>query len=72
MNMISGGPTTARTSKNSRNTYAQEVLQVVGGPPKKAITEVVISFEDNHLEGVKFPHDDPLVIILVIGNSSVI
>ena len=31
----------------------------------------MISFDDNDLEGVKFPHDDPLVIMPVIGNSSV-
>ena len=71
MNMISRWPTTAGTLKNSRKAYAREVLQVVGGPPKKVRTEAIITFHDNDLEGVKFPHDDPLVIMSVIGNSSV-
>ena len=44
---------------------------MVGGPTKKARTEAVISFNDDDLEGIKFPHDDPLVIMPVIGNSSV-
>ena len=44
------------------------MLQVEGGPPKKSRTEVVIN---NDLERVKFPRDDPLVIMQVIGNSSV-
>ena len=30
-----------------------------------------MSFDDTDLEGVKFPHDDPLVINPVIGNSEV-
>ena len=47
VNMISGGPTTAGTSKNSRWVYAQEVLQVFGGPPKKARIEAIIRFDDN-------------------------
>ena len=63
VNMISGGTTTARMSKNSRKEYTREVLQVVGGPSKKAIIEAVISFDNNHLEEVKFPHDDPMVIM---------
>ena len=57
VNMISGGPTTDGTLKNSRKAYAREVLQVVGGPSQKSRTEATISFNDNNLEGVKFPHE---------------
>ena len=71
MNMISGELTAAGMSINSRKAYAREVLQVVGGPPKKFRTEAAISFDDNDLEGIKFPHDDPLVIMPVICNVSV-
>jgi hypothetical protein len=67
--MIFGGPTAAGSSRNSRKAYAREVMTVVGEAPKRAKTEVAISFDDSDLEGVKFPHDDPLVIIPVIGNS---
>ena len=65
------GPTTARTMENPRKAYAREVLQIIGGPSKKARIETIISFNDDDLEGIKFPHDDPLVIMPVIGNSSV-
>ena len=60
--MIFGGPTAAGTSKNSRKAYAREFMHIVGEAPKKARTEVSLMFDDTDLEGVKFPHDDPLVI----------
>lgn len=44
-------------------------MNIVGEAPKRAKNEV--GLEDSDLEGVNFPHDDPLVIILVIGNFSV-
>ena len=67
--MIFGGPTAARSSRNSRKAYAREVMTVVGEAQKRAKTKVAISFDDSDLEVIKFPHDDPLVIIPVIGNS---
>ena len=71
VNMILGRLTTVVTSKRSRKDYALEVLQVEGGPSKKTRTEVVIRFNDSDSEGIKFPHDDALVIIPVMDNSSV-
>ena len=71
VNIIFGGPTAAETSRNSWKAYEREVLQVVGDPPKKAKTGMEISFDDNDLVGIKFLHDDPPLIIPVIGNSSV-
>ena len=71
INMISGGPTAAGLSSNSRKAYAREVMCIVGEPPKRAKTEIALTFDDSDLEGVKFPHDDPLVITPVIGNSSI-
>lgn len=46
-------------------------MQVVGETPKHANTEVVISFDETDLGGIKFLHDDPLVIVPVICNSHV-
>ncbi|KAK1403967.1 hypothetical protein POM88_003572 [Heracleum sosnowskyi] len=69
INMIFGGPTDAGSSRNSRKAYARKVMTVVGEAPKRARTEISIGFDDSDLEGVKFPHDDPLVIVHVIGNS---
>lgn len=71
VNMISGSPTIAGISRNSRKAYAQEVMQVVREMPKRVKTEIVISSDDTNWEEIKFPHDDSLVIILVIGNSQV-
>ena len=71
INMISGGPTAARTTSNSRKAYAWEVMHIMGEIPKKARTEVPLIFDDSDLDGVKFPHDDPFVITPIIGNSPV-
>ena len=71
INVISGGPTTAGTLSNSRKAYAREVMSIVGDPPQMAKIEVALTFDDSDLEGVKFSHDDSLVITLVIRNSSV-
>ena len=71
INTISGGPTAAGNTKNSRKAYAREVMHIIGEAPKRARIEVSISFDDSDLEGIKFPHDDPLVIMPVIGNSQV-
>ncbi|XP_017250759.1 uncharacterized protein LOC108221388 [Daucus carota subsp. sativus] len=71
INMVFGGPTAAGTSNNSRKAYAREVMSIVGEPPKRAKIDYAMAFDNVDLEKVKFPHDDPLVITLVIGNSSV-
>ncbi|KAL8134681.1 hypothetical protein AgCh_009636 [Apium graveolens] len=71
INTIFGGPTAAGLSKNSRKAYTREVMHIVGEAPKRAKTEVTLAFDDSDLEGVKFPHDDPLVITPIIGNSPV-
>nr|XP_017233105.1 PREDICTED: uncharacterized protein LOC108207158 [Daucus carota subsp. sativus] len=71
INIISGGPTAAGTSSNSRKAYAREVMNIVGEPPKRAKIDYAMAFDNVDLEKVKFPHDDPLVITPVIGNSSV-
>ena len=46
-------------------------MSIVGEPPKRAKIDYAMVFENIDLEKVKFPHDDPLVITPVIGNSSV-
>ncbi|XP_063950795.1 uncharacterized protein LOC135153038 [Daucus carota subsp. sativus] len=71
INVISGGPTAAGLSSNSRKAYAREVMCIFGEPLKRAKIEFALSFDNLDLDRVKFPHDDPLVITPVIGNSSV-
>ena len=51
INMISGGPTAAGLSSNSRKAYAREVMCIVGEPPKRAKTEVALTFDDSDLSG---------------------
>ncbi|XP_063942119.1 uncharacterized protein LOC135149915 [Daucus carota subsp. sativus] len=46
-------------------------MNIVGEPPKRAKIDYALAFDNIDLEKVKFPHDDPLVITPVIGNSSV-
>ncbi|XP_063941292.1 uncharacterized protein LOC135149495 [Daucus carota subsp. sativus] len=46
-------------------------MSIVGEPPKRAKIDYAMAFDNVDLEKVKFPHDDPLVITPVIGNSSV-
>ena len=72
VNMIYGGPTGTGSSKNSRKAYPQKVMQVEKEAPTHAKTDVTKTFGDSNLNGIiKFPHDDPLVIILMIGKSSI-
>ncbi|KAL8104641.1 hypothetical protein AgCh_028751 [Apium graveolens] len=71
INTIFGGPTATGLSKNFRKAYAREVMHIVGEDPKRARTGVTMSFDDFDLEGVKFPHDDPLVITPIIGNNPI-
>nr|XP_017228856.1 PREDICTED: uncharacterized protein LOC108204075 [Daucus carota subsp. sativus] len=71
INVISGGPTAAGLSTNSRKAYAREVMCILGEPPKRAKIEFSLAFDNLDLDRVKFPHDDPLVITMVIGTSSV-
>ncbi|XP_074374695.1 uncharacterized protein LOC141715111 [Apium graveolens] len=59
------------SSKNSIKAYAREVMHIIGEAPKRAKTGVEMTFDDFDLEGVKFSHDDPLVITHIIGNNPV-
>ena len=71
INMIFRGPIMEGTSRNSRKSYTQEVIQIVGEEPKRAKIEIALVFDDSDLEWVKFPHVDPLVISPIIGNFHV-
>lgn len=70
MNMILRDSIIVGTSRNSSKAYAKEVMQVVKEAPKCAKTDITMTFDDSDLERVKFPREDPLVITLIIGNTS--
>lgn len=46
-------------------------MHIVEEAPKLAKIVVAIFFDESNIEGLKFPHNDPLVIILVKGNNQV-
>lgn len=62
--MVLGGPTASGISNSSRKAYAREIL-TVEAPLMKAL-EQVISFTDDDLDSVKFSHDEPLVIGMIV------
>ncbi|XP_074326801.1 uncharacterized protein LOC141664746 [Apium graveolens] len=68
INMISGDPTAAGTTRNPRKGYAREVMSIVEELSKRSKSEMTLEFGDPDLEGLKFPQDDPLVITPIIGN----
>ncbi|XP_074356342.1 uncharacterized protein LOC141696049 [Apium graveolens] len=71
INMISGGPTSAGTTRNSRKAYVREVMSIVGEPSKCSKSEMTLEFGNPDLEGLKFPQDDHLGITPIIGNCPV-
>ncbi|KAL8092507.1 hypothetical protein AgCh_034686 [Apium graveolens] len=85
MNAIFGGPRPRGPVKNTifwrtnccgliqklEESLTTEVKHIIGESPKRARTGVTMTFNDSDLEGVKFPHDDPLVITPIIGNNPV-
>ncbi|XP_074351307.1 uncharacterized protein LOC141690399 [Apium graveolens] len=68
INIISGGPTAAGTTRNSRKAYAREVMSIAGEPSKNSKSEMMLEFGDLDLEGLIYTQDDPLVITPIIGN----
>ncbi|XP_063941432.1 uncharacterized protein LOC135149610 [Daucus carota subsp. sativus] len=50
INVISGGPTAAGTSSNSRKAYAREVMNIVGEPPNRTKIDYAMTFDNIDLE----------------------
>ncbi|XP_077222109.1 uncharacterized protein LOC143855948 [Tasmannia lanceolata] len=64
---IMGGPAAGGTSSAARKTYARRV-NVVHACSKKMKTENEISFSDAELNGLILPHDDALVLTMLVAN----
>ena len=66
--MINGGPTTGGSFKSLKKSQQRQVNSIHMIPPTKhrrrEVTGMVFSEED--ARGVKQPHDDPLVVMLMI------
>ncbi|KAK3037306.1 hypothetical protein RJ639_032068 [Escallonia herrerae] len=73
INTISGGIAAGSSSGKARKAYAKEVC-VTSSPPNKKLKTVpagTITFSGDDSEGIKTPHDDPLVITIKAGNFDV-
>ncbi|KAK3033968.1 hypothetical protein RJ639_034132 [Escallonia herrerae] len=73
INTISGGIAAGGSSGKARKAYAREVC-VTSLPQNKRLKTVpaaTITFSDDDSEGIKTPHDDPLVITIKAGNFDV-
>ncbi|XP_077241626.1 uncharacterized protein LOC143882103 [Tasmannia lanceolata] len=64
---IMGGPAAGGTSSAARKAYARRV-NAVHACSKKAKTENEISFSDADLDGLMLPHDDALVLTMLVAN----
>ncbi|XP_020243135.1 uncharacterized protein LOC109821355 [Asparagus officinalis] len=70
INTISGSPTIGWSSNNAQKRYAKRALRVNQGD-KRMKAAKPISFGGTDLQGVKMPHDDPILIIAAIDSYQV-
>ena len=64
---IIGGPSIGGSFKSLKMSYQRQVNSVHGTPPlKQRRTDQDILLLERDARGVKQPHDDPLVIMLMI------
>ncbi|GAV85344.1 hypothetical protein CFOL_v3_28782, partial [Cephalotus follicularis] len=67
---ISGGVTSGGDDSNARKAYGRQSLAVQQVPHSKRLRtggdEEVISFSEADYEGVRLPHDDPVVVTLLV------
>ncbi|XP_077222189.1 uncharacterized protein LOC143856032 [Tasmannia lanceolata] len=67
INTIIGGPTAGGTSSTARKAYARQV-NAIHTCNKKMKVENEISFSDVDLNNLILPHDDALVITILVAN----
>nr|XP_023889806.1 uncharacterized protein LOC112001874 [Quercus suber] len=64
---IAGGPSIGGSSRSLRKSYQRQVNSVHGSPPvKQRRTNQDMCFSEEDARGIKQPHDDPLVIMIMI------
>ncbi|GAV60481.1 hypothetical protein CFOL_v3_04011, partial [Cephalotus follicularis] len=67
---ISGGVASGGDDSNARKAYERQSLTVQQVPHSKRLRtggdEEVISFSEANYEGVRLPHDDPVVVTLLV------
>ncbi|GAV74072.1 hypothetical protein CFOL_v3_17554, partial [Cephalotus follicularis] len=67
---ISGGVASGGDDSNARKAYGRQSLAVQKVPHSKRLRtggdEEVISFSEADYEGVRLPHDDPVVVTLLV------
>ena len=64
---ITGGPSTGGSFRSFKKSYQRQVNSIHKTPPlKQRQTDKDMFFSEEDARGVKQPHDDPLVIMLMI------
>nr|XP_023873994.1 uncharacterized protein LOC111986560 [Quercus suber] len=64
---IAGGPSIGGSSRSLRKSYQRQVNSVHSSPPvKQRRTDRNMYFSEEDARGIKQPHDDPLVIMIMI------
>ena len=73
--MISGGFTGGRESSSARKAHMRSIrsgetleIQDISKLPR---LDTTITFSDSDMEGCQHPHDDPLVIRVVVANKTI-
>ena len=73
--MISGGFAGGGESSSTRKAHLRSIrsaeigeIQVVSKLPD---LDTTITFSDSYLEGCQHPHDDPLVVLAIVANTTV-
>ena len=77
--MIEGGSSFSENSNRSRKSHirqaqlpSSDVDFFIFRPAKMSRYEVIeIIFTDEDMNGVEYPHDDPLVVTVMVGNHNV-
>ncbi|XP_010246529.1 PREDICTED: uncharacterized protein LOC104589790 [Nelumbo nucifera] len=68
INMITGGSIVARCNTSAGKTSVQELEHEAENPPKRPRIEEPIYFMEDDARGIQYPHDDALIVKLLVIN----
>ena len=67
---VGGGESSSARKANLRSIISREALEIQA-VSKLPRLDTTITFSDSNMEGYQHPHDDPLVISVVVANKTV-
>ena len=68
--LVGGGESSSARKAHLRSIRSGEVMEVQAVSKQPQI-DTAITFSDSDLEGCQHPHDDPLVIRVVVANKMI-